>query len=157
MNVDGNGNNPYSHAKKFPEIFFSCCRLAVDRSVLTDVVFWKMKLLSDFQSIVNVFFRIFVIQRLMSSFLWNCFYCSTVCIFLRVCGNGNNAMEMPWGKGVRLEYGNRTEWECKTPFPVISGAVHCGRHTCTLRGENDATRAARHRIRREHTFSVPHT
>ena len=66
-------------------------------------------------------------------------------------------MEMPWGKGVRLEYENRTEWVCKTPFPVISGAVHCGRHTCTLRGENDATRAARHRIRREHTFSVPHT
>ena len=52
--------------------------LAVDRSVLTDVVFRKMKLLSDFQSIVNGVFRIFVIQRLMSSFLWNCFYCSTV-------------------------------------------------------------------------------
>jgi len=41
MNVDGNGNNPYFLAKKFPEIFFPVVdlHLAVDRSVLTDVVF----------------------------------------------------------------------------------------------------------------------
>ena len=71
MNVDGNGNDPHSHGKKFPRILY-CCRLAlccrlgfvhhcaipplVTDNILEDDC---RNTMSDFQNGVNGFFRIF--------------------------------------------------------------------------------------------------
>ena len=84
---------------------------------------------SDFQNIENSVFIFLDFQRLMSSFLWNCFSVAqllTVCIytllFCCVCLEMGITLWESHGNGTRLKLGNANgkEWECKNPFPVIS-------------------------------------
>jgi len=83
---------------------------------------------SDVQSAVNDVFESFILQRLRSSFLWNCFSVarlSNVCIYILLfcCfdiwqwdGNGNkhgNKRGNTTGMGIRFKFGNRNvkDWE----------------------------------------------
>ena len=88
MNVDGNGNNwENSHE------YFYCCKLALGcrpirhnwRNIWNDEC---RNIFDWFSTYCKWYFRIFIFQRLMSSFLWNCFSVarlSTVCIYTSLC------------------------------------------------------------------------
>jgi len=109
MGTERSANDPYSNEKKshgFVSLRTDICS-PLRYSAITDITFWRMTVdifLSDFQSITNVF-RIFIFQRLMSSFLWNRFYVdrlSNVCtytlhfiVLLCVLGNGMGT-GIPW-------------------------------------------------------------
>ena len=70
INVDGNGNNPHPHGLNSHG--FYCCRLALGcRPILCTCILTVEIFLYDFKSIVNGVFRIFIVQRLISSFQWN--------------------------------------------------------------------------------------
>jgi len=83
--------------------------------------------------------RIFIFQRLMSTFLWNCFCCSTVdclhlhcllCVFgnarseikhnsVGIHGKGNKTYTWEWEWMRIWLYGNGRKWGCKSPLSVI--------------------------------------
>ena len=120
--------------KKIPRLFFAArllraeiCALLRCSTVVTDVTFWRMAVdwnifVRFSNSFVNGVFGIFIFQRLMASFPWNCFSVArlpTVCIYtlLFCCACSRMAWQWelpsgnPTGMGIRLKPGSR-ERQC---------------------------------------------
>jgi len=80
----------YRETKNSREFFFTRCAIPTH-----SISFWtiiELFFLSNFQNIVNGGVRIFICQRFMSSFLWNCFsiarlssVCSYILLFCCEC------------------------------------------------------------------------